>query len=194
MTTKKKLKNPIFCIVAMNENRIIGDGKNLLWHLPGDLKRLKKMTMGSPLIMGRKTWDSIGRPLPGRANIVLTNSVTWKAEGAIVVNSFKDAIIKADEWIDNNMEINQNITQKKIFLFGGAEIYKIGLEYCNNIEMTKVKFNLKTGIKFPKLNERDWKKTKLEHNLAKNGVPEHSYWHYRSINNIIQKYELIHFC
>ena len=181
MTTKKKLKNPIFCIVAMNENRIIGDGKNLLWHLPGDLKRLKKMTMGSPLIMGRKTWNSIGRPLPGRANIVLTNSVTWKAEGAIVVNSFKDAIIKADYWIDNNMKINQNITQKKIFLFGGAEIYKIGLEYCDNIEMTKVKFNSKTGTKFPELNESDWKKTKLEHHLAKNGVPEHSYWHYRRI-------------
>ena len=181
MTTKKELKNPIFCIVAMNQNRIIGDGKNLLWHLPGDLKRLKNMTMGSPLIMGRKTWDSIGRPLPGRANIVLTNSVTWKAEGAIAVNSFKDAIIKADEWIDNNMEINQNVIQKKIFLFGGAEIYKIGLEYCDNIEMTKVKFNSKTGTKFPKLNESDWKKTKLEHNLAKNGVPEYSYWHYRRI-------------
>ena len=166
MTTKKKFKNPIFCIVAMNENRIIGDGKKLLWHLPEDLKRLKKMTMGSPLIMGRKTWDSIGRPLPGRANIVLTNSVTWKAEGAIVVNSFKDAIIKADEWIDNNMKINQNITQKTIFLFGGAEIYKIGLKYCDNIEMTKVNFNLKAGIKFPKLNETDWEKTKLQHNLA----------------------------
>ena len=181
MIIKKKLKNPIFCIVAMNENRIIGDGKNLLWHLPGDLKRLKKMTMGSPLIMGRKTWDSIGRPLPGRANIVLTNSVSWKAEGAIVVNSFKDAITKADEWIDYNMEINQNITQKKIFLFGGAEIYKIGLEYCDNIEMTKVKFSSKTGIKFPKLKEDDWEKTKLVHNLATNGIPEHSYWHYKRI-------------
>ena len=93
----------------------------------------------------------------------------------------KDAIIKADEWIDNNIEINQNVTQKKIFLFGGAEIYKIGLEYCDNIEMTKVKFNLKTGVKFPKLKESDWKKTKLEHNLATNDVPEHSYWHYKSI-------------
>ena len=121
--TKKKLKNPIFCIVAMNENRIIGDGKNLLWHLPGDLKRLKKMTMGSPLIMGRKTWDSIGRPLPGRANIVLTNSVSWRADGAIVANSFQDAITKADEWIDYNMEINQNITQKKnIFIWGGRNL------------------------------------------------------------------------
>ena len=89
----------------MNEDRIIGDGKNLLWHLPGDLKRLKKMTMGSPLIMGRKTWDSIGRPLPGRANIVLTKSISWSPAGAIVVNSFKDAINKADEWIDFNIKI-----------------------------------------------------------------------------------------
>ena len=71
MVIKNKLKNPLFCIVAMNENRIIGDGRKLLWHLPGDLKRLKQMTMGSPLIMGRKTWDSIGRPLPGRASIDL---------------------------------------------------------------------------------------------------------------------------
>ena len=181
MILKKNLKNPLFCIVAMNENGIIGDGKNLLWHLPGDLKRLKKMTMGTPLIMGRKTWDSIGKPLPGRANIVLTNSTSWRAHGTIVVNSFEDAITKADEWIDLNIKINQNITQKKIFLFGGAEIYKIGLKYCDNIEMTKVKFNIKTGIRFPKLNERDWKKTKIEHYLATNDVPEHSYWHYRRI-------------
>ena len=118
MITKTKFKNPIICIVAMNENRIIGDGKNLLWHLPGDLKRLKKMTMGSPLIMGRKTWDSIGRPLPGRANIVLTNSVSWRSDGAIVVNSFEDAIFEADQWIDLHWKINQDIVQKKnIFIW-----------------------------------------------------------------------------
>ena len=186
MITKTKLKNPIICIVAMNENRIIGDGKKLLWHLPGDLKRLKKITMGGALIMGRKTWDSIGKPLPGRANIVLTNSVSWKADGAIVVNSFEDAILRANQWIDLNIEINKNIIQKKIFLFGGAEIYKIGLKFCDNIEMTKVKLRLKKGIKFPKLNERDWKKTKLEHNLAKNNIPEHSFWHYRRIRKIIE--------
>ena len=182
MITKKNLKNPIFCIVAMNENRIIGDGRNLLWHLPGDLKRLKKLTMGSPLIMGRKTWESIGRPLPGRANIVLTNSFSWRADGAIVVNSFEDAIIRADEWIQINIEKNQNITQKKIFLFGGAEIYKIGLKYCNNIEMTKVYVDIRNGIKFPKLNESDWQKTKIEHHEATNDAPEHSYWHYERIN------------
>ena len=175
-------------IAAVDNVWGIGKNNELPWKIKEDLEYFSKITRSSNnnkknvVIMGRKTWDSIGRPLSGRANIVLTKSVTWKAEGAIVVNSFEDAIIKADEWIDNNIEINQNVTQKKIFLFGGAEIYKIGLEYCDNIEMTKVKFNLKTGIKFPKLNESDWEKTKLEHNLAKNGVPEHSYWHYRRIN------------
>ena len=102
MIRKKDLKNPIVCIVAMNQNRVIGDGNDLLWHLPGDLKRLKTITMGTPLIMGRKTWDSIGRPLPGRASIVLTKSLSWKAEGAIVTNSFDNAIIEANIWIEAN--------------------------------------------------------------------------------------------
>ena len=86
MIRKKDLKNPIVCIVAMNQNRVIGDGNDLLWHLPGDLKRLKIITMGTPLIMGRKTWDSIGRPLPGRASIVLTKSLFWKAEGLSLIH------------------------------------------------------------------------------------------------------------
>ena len=115
MVKQKDFKNPIVCIVAMNQNRVIGDGNDLLWHLPGDLKRLKMITMGSPLIMGRKTWDSIGRPLPGRASIVMTNSLTWRAEGAIVANSFEGAVIKADEWIEINKK-NGNVTiQNKIF-------------------------------------------------------------------------------
>ena len=168
-------------IWAQDESGGIGKNGKLPWNISEDLQNFKKITLGHPIIMGRKTWDSIGKPLAGRANIVLTNSISWKADGAIVVNTFEDAINKADEWISLNLEINPDAIQKKIFLFGGAEIYKIGLEYCDNIEMTKVKFNLKTGIKFPKLNEGDWEKTKLEHNLATNGVPEHSYWHYRRI-------------
>ena len=93
MITKKNLKNPIFCIVAMNENRIIGDGKKLLWHLPNDLKRLKKMTMGSPLIMGRKTFESIGFILKGRQNIVI--SKTSKFQGVTMSSSITDSINKA---------------------------------------------------------------------------------------------------
>jgi hypothetical protein len=72
-------------VVAMAENRVIGDGTGLIWHIPDDLKRVKTLTMGCPLIMGRKTWDSIGRPLPGRASIVMTRDADWAADGAIGV-------------------------------------------------------------------------------------------------------------
>ena len=181
MIRKKDLKNPIVCIVAMNQNRVIGDGNDLLWHLPGDLKRLKTITMGTPLIMGRKTWDSIGRPLPGRASIVLTKSLSWKAEGAIVANSFEKAITEANIWIEANKKMGNKAIQKKIFLFGGAQIYEIGLKYCNTIEMTKVKFCAVSGSKFPRLKENDWKKTKLEYFEATSNSPEFSYWHYSRI-------------
>ena len=181
MIRKKDFKNPIVCIVAMNQNRVIGDGNNLLWHLPGDLKRLKMITMGTPLIMGRKTWDSIGSPLPGRASIVLTKSLSWKAEGAIVANSFEVAIAKADLWIETNKKMDNRVIQNKIFLFGGAQIYNIGLEYCDTIEMTKVNFSAVSGSRFPKLEEKGWKKTKLEHFESTTNSPEFSYWHYSRI-------------
>ena len=176
------LKFPLVGIVAMNQNRIIGDGNKLLWHLPGDLKRLKSLTMGTPLIMGRKTWDSIGRPLPGRGNIVLTKSKSWKADGAIVVNSFEDAIIKGNQWIEEN-KLNKELDIKdKIFLFGGAQIYQLGLQYCNIIEVTKVMFDINIGTKFPLLEEEEWNKTKIEHYKKDKNYPEFSYWQYKRIN------------
>ena len=180
MISADNYKIPIICIVAMNQNRIIGDGNKLIWHLPGDLKRLKFMTLGAPLIMGRKTWDSIGRPLPGRANIVLTKSRSWLADGAIVVNSFDEAILRANEWIidriNNNIDVN-----RKIFLFGGEQIYKLGIGYCDLIEMTKVIFDIDVGSKFPSLNEDDWKKTQLKHFKKDDEFPEYSYWRYKRI-------------
>ena len=70
-------------VVAMARNRVIGDGEGLIWHLPADLKRVKSLTMGCPMIMGRRTWDSIGRALPGRASVVMTRDAFWTAEGAL---------------------------------------------------------------------------------------------------------------
>ena len=70
-------------VVAMARNRVIGDGSGLIWHLPADLKRVRALTMGCPLIMGRRTWDSIGRALPGRASVVMTRDARWAAEGAL---------------------------------------------------------------------------------------------------------------
>ena len=181
MIAKIDLKFPMECVVALNQHRIIGDGNKLLWHLPGDLKRLKSMTMGAPLIMGRKTWESIGRPLPGRANIVLTRSKSYNMSGSIVVNSFDNAIRKADEWIENENRNSKEITQKKIYLFGGAEIYKLGIDYCDVIQMTKVHININKGTKFPELNDTDWKKTKLQQFNKTLDFPEFSYWRYQRV-------------
>ena len=120
-------------VVAMATNRVIGDGTGLIWHLPDDLKRVKSLTMGCPLIMGRKTWQSIGRPLPGRGSIVLTRDQNWQAEGAIVVHDFNAALMSAKAWIVAN-----NPECEKIILFGGGEIYQMGLDYCHEIELTVI--------------------------------------------------------
>ena len=181
MLIKDNLKYPIECVVAMNQERVIGDGNKLLWHLPGDLKRLKSMTMGAPLIMGRKTFESIGKPLPGRANIVLTRSRTNDFNGAIVVNSFDEAITKADEWIEQKKNNSEDTVQQKIFLFGGAEIYKLGIDFCDIIHMTKVQINIIKGTKFTNLNNKEWKKAKLEEFPKTSDNPEFSYWHYQRI-------------
>ena len=84
-------------IVAVSQNHVIGRDNQLPWHLPEDLQYFKSVTMGKPILMGRKTYDSIGRPLPGRANIVITRDPNWSAEGVIAVNSLEDAIAAGNE-------------------------------------------------------------------------------------------------
>ncbi|MDB9771810.1 dihydrofolate reductase [Alphaproteobacteria bacterium] len=183
MKKKYNCEIPIICIVAMNQNRIIGDGQKLLWHIPGDLKRLKSITMGSPLIMGRKTWDSIGFPLPGRGSVVLTNSTTWESRGAIKASSFEEAITKSKQWLIDNENSKIIDVNKKIFLFGGAEIYRLGIEFCNTIEVTQVIFQAEQGPQFPFLKEENWNKEMLEHHYKTGSTPEFSYWRYNRKNN-----------
>ena len=141
-------------VVAMATNRVIGDGTGLIWHLPDDLKRVKSLTMGCPLIMGRKTWQSIGRPLPGRGSIVLTRDHNWQAEGAIIVHDFDVALMSAKAWIAAH-----NPECEKIILFGGGEIYRMGLDYCHEIELTVIDISPDGGpdaALFPELNTDDW--------------------------------------
>lgn len=116
----------IILIAAIGENGEMGHNNELLWHLPGDLPRFKEMTMGSPIIMGRKTFDSIGRPLPGRLNIVLTANNDWQADGVTVASSLDTAIELAEQ--DND----------KVFVIGGGQIYKLFLPYATNLEITEV--------------------------------------------------------
>ena len=138
-------------IVAMTKDRVIGDGKRLMWNLPEDLKNLKLITMGSPLIMGRKTWDSIGKPLPGRANIVLTKNVGLILNGAqTAVNLI--AVFK----IANNWILENNQTRKEIFLFGGSQVYQLGLQYCKYLYITEVNLDVKGEVLFPEIKKDDW--------------------------------------
>ena len=162
-------------VVAMAENRVIGDGKGLIWHIPDDLKRVKTLTMGCPLIMGRKTWDSIGRPLPGRASIVMTRDANWAADGAIRVATMTAAIAAARDWIEATAE-----ARPEIILFGGGEIYAQGLDYCHRIERTVIKIAAdggKDAAFFPDLPADQWD-IKIEAEIDAAGhVPAYRYEH-----------------
>ena len=163
----------MIAVVAMAENRVIGDGKGLIWHIPNDLKRVKTLTMGCPLIMGRKTWDSIGRPLPGRASIVMTRDRSWTANGAIAVSNLEAAIEAARSWIENTAGARSDV-----ILFGGGEIYRQGLEYCHRVERTVVAKKLDGGKEaayFPELPTADWDIEIEAEVVAANDVPAYRY-------------------
>ena len=160
-------------VVAMAENQVIGNGSGLIWHIPDDLKRVKMLTIGRPLIMGRKTWDSIGRPLPGRASIVMTRDAKWAAEGAVSVSSIEAAISAAHAWIKNTTE-----ARCEIILFGGGEIYRQGLDFCHQIERTVIESTPDGGADaayFPDLTKENWK-IKVTARIEPNGAsPRYRY-------------------
>ena len=185
MDTIEKNKFPIVTIVAVSKDFIIGDGNKMLWHLPNDLKRLKSITLGNPLIMGRKTFDSIGKPLPGRANIVLTNKRNLRDDiqfEKYFVQNFEDAVIKANDWINKKFKKNEK-GEKKIFIFGGGEIYKMALSFCSQIELTLVDVYLKKGVSFPYIDEKNWKTKMIQKVEGNENYPSHSFWVYNRVKN-----------
>ena len=166
-------KLEMVAVVAMAANRVIGDGEGLIWHLPADLKRVKALTMGCPLIMGRRTWDSIGRALPGRASVVMTRDENWFADGALRASSLDDAIDLSRNWIAQT-----DGARAEIILFGGGEIYAAGMPRCNRIESTIVDLTPDGGSNaalFPALDEADWHRDLLETVAADGDVPGYRY-------------------
>ena len=160
-------------VVAMARNRVIGDGSALLWHLPADLKRVRALTMGCPLIMGRRTWDSIGRALPGRASIVMTRDGGWTGEGALRAASMDAALDLARDWI-----VATEGARPEIILFGGGEIYAAGLALTNRIELTVVEIDPDGGpaaAVFPELDAAAWDRQVLETVPADGDVPAYRY-------------------
>ncbi len=181
METIKTNRFRIVTIVAVSKDFIIGDGNQMLWYLPNDLKRLRSITLGNPLIMGRKTFDSIGKPLPGRANIILTNKRNLKDDIQLekyFVQNFEDAVNKANDWIDRKFKKSEQ-SSKKIFIFGGGEIYKLALNFCSQIELTLVEINLKKGVSFPYIDEKKWKKKLIQKVQGNDSYPSHSFWIYK---------------
>lgn len=173
------MNTKLVAVVAMASNRVIGDGDDLLWHLPGDLKRVKQLTMGCPLIMGRKTWDSIGRPLPGRASIVLTRDESWQADGAIRASSLEDALTKGARWL-----AQQGTDENRQILFGGGQIYELGLSLCDAIEVTEVDLAPDGPATFPAIDSAIFTETTRQDVPADDDVPAHRFITYHKIDEV----------
>ena len=132
-------------LVAADENNVIGKDNQLPWHLPNDLKYFKNQTWGMPILMGRKTFESIGKPLPGRKSIVITRQQNWKHEGISIVHSIEDAINTA-----------ASFGVKEIFVIGGAEIFKTAFDEAQRIYLTRIHHQFEGDTWFPEVDAGSW--------------------------------------
>jgi dihydrofolate reductase len=143
----------ISIVVAVAANGAIGKDNALLWRLPDDLKHFKAITMGKPIVMGRKTYDSIGRPLPGRTNIVISRQADLEIPGCIVVASLDDAMKAAGD-------------VPEVAVVGGADIYRQALPLTNTVYLTEVHATLAGDVFFPKLTDSQWREAHREEHAA----------------------------
>jgi len=143
----------ISLIVAVSANGVIGRGDVLPWHLSDDLKRFKQLTLGKPIVMGRKTFESIGRALPGRQNIVLTRQSEFAADECDVVSSIDAAIAASGD-------------AGEIVVIGGSEIYKLFLPLAERIYMTRVHIDVDGEVRFPELDDELWQESERENHDA----------------------------
>lgn len=140
-------------IVATGHNNVIGRNNELPWHLPQDLKYFKSVTLGKPIIMGRKTFESIGKPLPGRTNIVVTRQKNWSFAGVLVAKSVKEALEFGQQFRNE-----QGKLAEEVMVIGGAEIYRHALEIADRIYLTRIDVNVEKGdAHFPELLVNKWK-------------------------------------
>ena len=142
----------ITIIAAAGSNNELGKDNDLVWHLPKDFKRFKKLTTGHHIIMGRKTFQSFPKPLPNRVHIVITRNTDYHPEGAIIVHSMTEAL-----------ELAKNDSQ--IFIIGGGEIYKLGMKIADKIELTRVNSTFEADTFFPEIPSDDWKLISEEFHL-----------------------------
>jgi dihydrofolate reductase len=143
------MQQTISIIVAMASNRVIGANNTMPWRCPEDLKYFKSLTMGHHMIMGRKTFDSIGKPLPGRTTVIVTRNRDLKIEGCMVLHSLDEAIAACKN-------------DDEIFIVGGAELYQIALPVVNKLYITEIQQEIDGDTYFPEFDKTKWRETARE--------------------------------
>ena len=139
----------ISIIVARSTQGVIGRDNELPWRLPADLKHFKKTTLGHPIIMGRNTWESLGRPLPDRRNMVISRTPGFSAEDAETFSSLEDALSACE-------------ASDQVFIIGGAQVYEQAIEFADEMIITEVQIDVVGDAHFPEFEEEDWRVTHLE--------------------------------
>lgn len=153
----------ISAIVAMSQNCVIGKDNKIPWHLPADLKYFKRTTINHHIILGRKCYESIGRPLPKRTNIIITRNKAFEAEGCVIVNSIEAAL-----------EYSRNQDQSEVFIVGGGQIYEQSMELWDRLYLTEVETEVDGDIYFPKIDDKQWIIINEKYHMANENNP-HNY-------------------
>ncbi len=155
-------------IAAVGQNGVIGTGNALPWRLPEDLQYFKKMTLGKPMIMGRKTYESIGKPLPGRTSIVVTSRTDWHPDGVVIVDSLSGGLAIA-------RRIAERDAVDEIMVIGGAQIYQHAMASADRIYLTRVEDSPQGDVFFPQVDARLWCEQRVAAVPAGDGVPAYSF-------------------
>ncbi len=145
-------------IAAVASNGVIGRDNALIWHIPADLAHFKKITHGHPIVMGRRTWESIGRPLPGRRNIVVTRQEAWQADGAEAAASLAEALGLCAE-------------APEVFVIGGAQVYAEALPLAHRLWLTEIDAQPEGHVHFPDWPRQDFEQLSREHHAAQGALP-----------------------
>jgi dihydrofolate reductase len=168
MLAAMKKSLPLSLIAALAQNRVIGIDNRMPWHLPGDFKYFKATTLGKPIIMGRKTWDSLGRPLPGRLNLVVSRQTDLQLEGAEVYPTLAAAIERAEAWA-------QEQGASEVMLIGGAQLYELGLAQADRLYLTRVALTPEGDAWFPAFEDAPWQRVSNVENPAVDDKPAYDF-------------------
>ncbi|HHX35403.1 MAG TPA: dihydrofolate reductase [Gammaproteobacteria bacterium] len=159
---------PVSLIVAATRNQVIGQDNQMPWHLPNDLRYFKQRTLGKPIIMGRKTWESLGRPLPGRLNIVISRQNDIALEGAEIFTDLAQAIQRGQEWATE-----QGVDE--VMVIGGGQIYQQALALAQRVYLTRIELELEGDTFFPVLDAQHWQQTDAQTHPAQNQEPGYTF-------------------